>query len=154
MSHLTPSRFRGALSNAMRTHDETPGVSSMAKQRSALLVYEQEGPIHSLEPNLIWQGMRVLRCRSCSEAQATLREPNLPSLILTDVSLPDGTWEEVLKAAKTAPTNVPLIVVSRIIEMTLYLDVLERGAHDFIVPPISFSDLAYIIRTAVLKCSS
>lgn len=154
MSHLSTSRSMGGLNTATRMRDETPRLSSVANQRLALLVYEQDGPIHTLEPNLISQGMRIQRCRSCSEAQATLREPNLPSLILTDVCLPDGTWEEVLKAANAAATSVPLIVVSRIIEMTLYLDVLERGAHDFIVPPISFSDLAYIIRTAVVKCSS
>jgi DNA-binding NtrC family response regulator len=154
VSHLSTSRSKGGLNSAPRMHDDTPRLSSVAKQRLALLVYEQEGPIHSLEPNLISQGMRIQRCRSCSEAQVTLREPNLPSLILTDVFLPDGTWEEVLKAANAAPGNVPVIVVSRAVEMTLYLDVLETGAHDFVVPPVSFSDLAYIIRTAVLKSSS
>jgi DNA-binding NtrC family response regulator len=126
----------------------------MAKQPWALLVYEQESPIHSLEPNLISQGMRIQHSRSCSEVQATLCEPNLPRLILTDVSLADGSWQDVLKAANAAPGNVPVIVVSRVVEMTLYLDVVETGAHDFVVPPVSFSDLAYIIRTAVLKSSS
>lgn len=153
MRYLRPSKFSSSLNNATRMHDETPRLSPVAKQRSALLVYEQKGPIHTLEPNLILQGMKIQRCRSCSEAQVTLRQPNLPSLVLTDVFLPDGTWEEVLKTANTAAGNIPVIVVSRTAEMKLYLDVLETGAHDFVVPPVSFSDLAYIIRTAVLKSS-
>ena len=121
------------------------------KQFSALLVYEQEGPIRSLETNIASQGVRTLRSRNCSEVRELLRKPDPPDLILTDVSLPDGTWEDVLTCANAAPASVPVIVVSHIVEMALYLDVLQRGAYDFIVPPISFWDLAHIVRGAVLK---
>ena len=130
------------------------GCESSGKQLSALLVYQDEGPIRGLETIIALQGMRTLRGRTCSEVRDLLREPSPPDLILTDVSLPDGTWQDVLKSASTAPASVPVVVVSRIVEMALYLDVLQKGAYDFIVPPISFWDLAHIIRGAVLKrCS-
>ena len=127
------------------------GFESNHRQLSALLVYGQEGPIRSLETSLASQGMRTLRSRNCSEVWEFLRGPDPPDLILTDVFLPDGTWEDVLTSANTAPASVPVIVVSHIIEMALYLDVLQRGAYDFIVPPISIWDLAHIIRGALLR---
>ena len=130
------------------------GSESNHKQLSALLVYEHEGPIRSLETNIVSQGMRTLRSRNCSEVRTLLREPSPPDLILTEVSLPDGTWEDVLKSANAAPGSVPVIVFSHIVEMALYLDILQRGAYDFTVPPISFWDLAHIVRGAALKRSS
>ena len=127
------------------------GSERSHKQIPALLVYEREGPIRSLETNISSQGVRTVHGRNCSEVRELLREPTPPDLILTDVFLPDGTWEDVLDSANAAPESVPVIVVSRVVEMALYLDVLQRGAYDFIVPPISFPDLAHIIRGAVLK---
>ena len=140
--------------SGIETEKAASGSGSSQRQFSALLVYGREGPIRSLETNIASQGVRTLRSRNCSEVRELLREPSPPDLILTEVSLPDRTWEDVLNSANAAPASVPVIVVSHIVEMALYLDVLQRGAYDFIVPPISFWDLAHIIRGAVLKrCS-
>jgi len=141
----------GETHRLSRQRDRNHRVPDMAKQFSALLVYEREGPIRSLEANISSQGVRTLRSRNCSEVREVLREMEPPDLIMTDVSLPDGTWEDVLSSANSVPATVPVIVVSHIVEMALYLDVLQSGAYDFIVPPISFWDLAYIIRGALLK---
>ena len=137
--------------SGIKTVGAASGSGSGHKQLSALLVYQHEGPIRSLETNIASQGMRTLRSRNCSEVREVLRDSDLPDLILTEVCLPDGTWEDVLNSANAAPASVPVIVVSHRVERALYLDVLQRGAYDFIVPPIPFWDLAYIIRGAVLK---
>ncbi len=67
--------------------------------------------------------------------------------MLTDTSFSDGTWLDVLVAAKAAPSRIPLIVVSRLDDIRLYLDVLEKGAHDFVAPPITAGELDYIVTT-------
>ena len=89
--------------------------------------------------------MRTRHSRNCSEAGAALCEPEPPGLVLTGTSLPDGTWIDVLKAASAAPVCVPVIVISSLLDIRLYLDVLESGAHDFIVPPINSGDMKHII---------
>ena len=137
--------------SATRIVQAASGFGSSHKQLSALLVYEHEGPIRSLETNIASQGMRTRRSRNCCEVRELLRDSDPPDLILTEVSLSDGTWEDILNSANAAPASVPVIVVSHMVEMALYLDVLQGGAYDFIVPPISSWDLAYIIRGAVLK---
>ena len=46
---------------------------------------------------------------------------------------------------------IPVIVVSRFVDIDLYLKALESGASDFIVPPFSAADVAYVVRTAIAK---
>jgi len=126
----------------------------MGDELWALLVYDEEEPIRHVERMFLDQGMRTRRVRNYSEASAALEEPVQPALVLTDTSFPDGTWADVLKAARAAPTGAPVIVVSGLVDMKLYLDVLERGAYDFVVPPLTSAELAHIIRAAILKGSN
>ena len=73
--------------------------------------------------------------------------------MLAGTSLPDGTRADVLEAASTAPTTSPVIVVSALVDIKLYLDVLESGAYDFVVPPLSSDDLTHIVGPAMAKGS-
>ncbi len=50
-----------------------------------------------------------------------------------------------------AQRPVQVIVVSPYVDMNLYIEVMQRGAFDFIVPSISDSDLAYIVQGAAWK---
>ena len=99
-----------------------------------------------LERIFLSYGMRVRRTHSCREACSALREPAPPSVTVTDLALPDGNWTNIVRPANAAPTLTAVIVVSRPLDVRLYLDVLDSGAHDFVVPPFSPSGLAYIIR--------
>jgi DNA-binding NtrC family response regulator len=114
----------------------------MQTKLRALLVHDQEEPWTGLTPLLEWQGIATSRVRNCAEAEFALgsSEPHL--LVLTEPVLPDGTWAEILDLAGRMPSPVPVVVVSRHVDVDLYLDVLEKGAWDFIVPPFSLSDLA------------
>jgi DNA-binding NtrC family response regulator len=133
--------------------DVNRNVALMADEWWALLVYAEEEPVPGLQRILLDQGMRTRHVRNCSQTRAALREPAPPALVLTDTSLPDGTWEDVLKAASAAPTSAPVIVVSRLVDIKLYLDVLESGAYDFVVLPLTSADLAHIVRGAMLEGS-
>ena len=116
---------------------------------SVLLVHDQEEPFHALEQILLSQGIRTEHAHTCSEAGSALRGPCSARVVLTDTSLSDGTWADVLDLASA----VPVVVVSRLVDIELYLNALERGAADFIVPPVSPDDLAYVIGTAIRKNS-
>ena len=119
----------------------------------ALLVYDEEEPVRAVERILLDQGMSTRRVRNCSAADAALREAASPVLVLTDTSLPDGSWADVLKAACAVPPRPPVIVVSRLVDIQLYVDVLESGAYDFVVPPLNSAGLVHIVRGAILKGS-
>jgi len=119
----------------------------------ALLVYDAEEPLKAVEQILRDQGISTRRVRRCSEAIAALGDSDPPKLVVTDTSLPDGGWSDVLKATCARPSYPPLIVVSRLADIRLYLDVIESGAYDFVVPPLASADLAYIVNGALMKSS-
>ena len=121
----------------------------MADHFSVLLVHDQEEPFNALEQILRSQGIRTEHARTCSGAGVALRGPCSARVVLTDTSLTDGTWADVLDLAGAAP----VVVVSRLVDIDLYLNVLEKGAADFISPPVSPDDLAYVIKTAIGKNS-
>ena len=134
------------LNGSYSSDSRAPGFP---KSLSALLVYDQDDPVRGLETLLLSQGISVQHRGCCFQAQELFSGPSSPSVVITDVSLPDGTWLDVLKAARSASPVKPVIVVSRVANIRLYLDVLEGGAHDFVVPPFSAFDMAYIITAAV-----
>jgi DNA-binding response OmpR family regulator len=123
------------------------GENKMEHSLTALLVHDQEEPFRTLEQSLLSQGVRIQHANTCAEARAALRGPRSPRLVLTDAALADGTWADVLNLASWGA--VPVIVVSRLVDMDLYLRTLENGASDFIVPPLSPAELAHVVKTAI-----
>jgi DNA-binding NtrC family response regulator len=126
------------------------GEFLMQNSVRALLVQGNERPAAELELLLESQNIAVSRVRNYAEAEAILARLGPPMVIFTDTVLSDGTWVEVERLAEVQDPTVPVIVVSRIVDLRLYLDVLESGASDFIVPPFRGADVAHVIRGALL----
>lgn len=118
---------------------------------SALLVHDYEYPLRDLIPLLKRLGLSSQRARSCAEARSVLASARPPGLIFTDTELPDGGWEETVALGSGAGSRVPVIVVSRVVDVSLYLDAIERGATEFIVPPFRDSEIAYVIQGVRMK---
>ena len=78
-----------------------------------------------------------------------LRETDPPHLIFMEGLLPDGTWADVVKLALGVLKPVKVIVVSRLIDVKLYVETMTRGAFDFIVPPLTRDELAHVVACAV-----
>jgi FixJ family two-component response regulator len=70
-------------------------------------------------------------------------------LVLAAARLPDGSWEDLVLMAAKAPAPINVIVVSEVVDIAFYLEALQVGAFDFIVPPMSFADFAYVVGSAV-----
>jgi len=121
----------------------------MARVSRALLVHDQEEPLGQLTRILENLHFEVVHTRSCSEAIQALKGERAPSVVFTDVTLPDGTWKDVVGALKESPSAADVILVSRVVDDRLYITALESGAADFVVPPFRESDVAYIIGNTV-----
>ncbi len=121
----------------------------MKRKRFALLVYDQDGRLGPLDLLLEGRSFRLSRARSCKEARDRLTSPSPPHLVFTDTTLPDGTWADVLDLAARAPEAVAVIVVSPQADVQLYIDVMERGACDFITSSFTVPEVAHIMRCAV-----
>lgn len=120
----------------------------MQETIAALLVHTEEPCFQALKLILQEQGIEIRLARSCAEASASLVQQGLPQLVFTDTALCDGTWADVLNLV-SEPNPAEVIVVSRALDNHLYLDVIESGAFDFIMPPFEPKDVAFVVRSAI-----
>ena len=120
----------------------------MRKEIVALLVHDQSEHMKALAMRLQHQGVRVQQVRTWQAAAQELKRANPPHLVFSDTALPDCDWTDIVRLARRASQPVNVIVVTRIMDTKLYLETLEGGAFDFIVPPFASLDLAHVVRCA------
>lgn len=120
----------------------------MKTVRSVLLIHNEPDAFRGLEETLHEQQVRTCHAQDCAEARGLLRDAGV-DLVLTDAVLPDGTWKDAIRLVRQVGKNAPVIVMSRFVSMRLYLDTQDGGAADFIVPPMTPRDLAYVLTVAM-----
>jgi DNA-binding NtrC family response regulator len=120
----------------------------MRKEITALLVHDQTEHMWALASMLRHQEIYVHHVHSCQAARCELACANPPQLVFTDTDLHDGKWPDVVLMAEGAIEPVNVIVVARFMNEKLYIEALEGGAFDFIVPPFASFDLAHVVQCA------
>lgn len=120
----------------------------MGEEIRALLLHSWRDPLRTLRQALDSQGVKTLQARNCAEATRLLQDSDPPPLLFTDTHLPDGNWADAIRIARKAPEPVSVIVVSRVVDVPLYVEALQSGAFDFISPPFEQAELAHVVRCA------
>lgn len=116
---------------------------------SALFVHDHGEHLLRFEESLKPYNVELTHARNCEEASHALQQGPLPLLVFTDTRLSDGTFQDVLKLAANAEKSVNVLVVSKVGNMTLYMDAMERGAFDFLTPNMEPSSLRSVFLAAV-----
>ncbi len=117
--------------------------------RCVLLVHNEADAFGGLEEMLRDQQVRTHHAHHCAEARCILSETRTLDVVLTAAKLADGTWEDVIRLVRKTARHLPVIVMSRVVSMRLYLDTQDGGAADFIAPPVQPRDLAHVLTSAV-----
>jgi FixJ family two-component response regulator len=120
----------------------------MELKGKALLVCQNEGVFGELRRVLEALGLEAVRVRGCKELQRHLQDIGVLA-VFTETYLADGRYSDVCRIASQPATPRPVIVVSPFVDVGLYLDTMESGASDFIVPPFINTDIAYVLMTAL-----
>jgi DNA-binding NtrC family response regulator len=115
---------------------------------TALLVHDHGQHLASFAELLRRQNVELAHARNCEEASRTLQQGSPPLLIFTDTRLPDGTFKDMLELAAKAEKFVNVLVVSKIGNITLYMEAMERGAFDFLTPNMELSRFPSILQAA------
>jgi DNA-binding NtrC family response regulator len=126
----------------------------MKEEISALLLHQPTESQRVLKQALEGRSIKVNWLRNCGEALPLLREADPPHLVFTEALLPDGNWADVVKLALEALKPVKVIVVSRLVDIRLYVDTMVGGAFDFIAPPMASEELAHVLSCAVESVSN
>ncbi len=121
----------------------------MREMPLALLITGRPNSVSDLEALLESRGFAVYVATGCAEAALLVESKQPPQLIFSDADLPDGSWREALALARKCSIPVHVIVISRAVDISLYIQVLEHGAFDFIVPPFEVSEIDHVVRNAL-----
>ena len=120
--------------------------------RPTILVVEDEDALATLlQYNLEKEGYAVLLAGDGEEAMVSVDE-KLPDLIVLDWMLPKVSGIEVCRRLRQRPEtrNVPIIMMTARGEESDRIRGLDTGADDYVVKPVSMSELAARVR-AVLR---
>jgi len=121
----------------------------MREQISALLLHQPTESQRLLKQALEGRSIKVNWLQKYREALPLLRGVDPPHLVFTEALLPDGNWADVVKLSLEALKPVKVIVMSRLIDIRLYVETMVGGAFDFIVPPMTSDELAHVLACAV-----
>lgn len=120
----------------------------MTEKITALLIHQNSDTLRSLKYALECQGLQVAQAESCAQAKRMLGGLDPLPLVFTDTDLPDGTWADILAVAERAAHPVKVVVVARVVDIRFYVQAMEAGAFDFMVPPFHATDLTHVVRCA------
>lgn len=124
----------------------------MDKKNIKILVVDDLFPnLYLMEAILEDVGYTTLTASSGKEALQVI-ESELPDMILLDIMIPDMNGIEILEWIKSNPkTNkIPVIMVSALREIDIFIDALSRGAVDYIKKPIEQKVLLTKIEMALI----
>jgi two-component system, NtrC family, C4-dicarboxylate transport response regulator DctD len=113
-----------------------PDVSSRI-----ILIDDDEEVLEALSETLRLGGYVVEPCSSLMAAREHLaREADI--VVLSDVRMPARDGFAVLAEVKSVDADIPVILISGHADVTMAVEAMRRGAHDFIEKP---ADPAYVL---------
>src|SRR5712671_5082216 len=113
-----------------------------------LLVEDKESLRRVLRLTLEHAGYSVTEAADAREAINEIgRVPH--KVVLTDLRMPHGTGLDVLRAARAADGDVPVIVMTAYGSIDEAVQAMKDGAHDFLQKPVDSNHLLLIVERAL-----
>jgi len=92
-------------------------------------------------------GVEPIFCSTAGEVREAM-ELDAPDVLFCDPAFADGSFDDLPRAFDSGRLITPVIVCSRLYDPAVYLDVMNRGAFDFIVYPYRSEDVKWILAAA------
>lgn len=117
---------------------------------SRILVVDDDAGLRVLfESMLEAEGYTVVLAASAQEAEAVLARRTV-DLMLLDLHLPDGNGPQLVAAMQSLPAAVPLIVVTGQGDEKVAVEVMRRGALDYVIKDsLMLELLPTVVRRAI-----
>jgi DNA-binding NtrC family response regulator len=95
----------------------------------------------------------VLVVGNCKNAARLLRTKPPVSVVISDFSLADGNWDQVLKAVTQYLPATQLVVCCRRQPAHGWTNILESGAYDVLIEPYEREDVRWMVEGAASQCN-
>src|SRR3954453_7820490 len=115
-----------------------------------LIVEDKDSLRTMLRHALAAQGHTVIEARDQPEAVAALAASH-PSVVLSDLRLPEGDGFGVLRAAKELDPELPVIVMTAFGSIQDAVAAMKEGALDFLAKPVDPDHLLLLVERALVQ---
>jgi putative two-component system response regulator len=119
----------------------------MTQSKPKVLVCDDEENVRQLLREIL-TGYDCLEASSAKEALAYL-ERNLPDLVLLDLVLTDRSGVDLLQDMKKRYPDLPVIIVSRVDDLSTAIRCIRIGAYDYTTKPINSDELLNCVERAL-----
>jgi len=122
--------------------------------KTILLIDDDEGMLQSYGLLLRKSGYRVLEADSGSEGFKLARQ-HVPDLILSDINMPGGDGRTLLRDLRqdAALKSVQIVLMTGKPELATPRRVMEEGADDFLVKPVTMEALLACLEARFVRAS-
>ncbi len=107
--------------------------------KTILLVDDEETLREIIAMQLEDDGYNILQAGSGNDAFEIVKKNEI-DLIISDMRMPNGSGEDLLKSLNNLDKKPPFILVTGFSELTKD-DAIKLGAHDMLSKPIDFDEL-------------
>lgn len=121
----------------------------MKKHAVVLLIMASGERRRALTPALQHAGVDLITIGSCRGARELLRVRLDITVVVTDLTLADGNWCDMLEYTLHRDVQTAVLVVSPVGGERLWAEVLWRGAHDLIIEPLENIEVRRAVEGAV-----
>lgn len=115
-----------------------------------IFIVDDEEPIRKvLNTHLVREGFEVIT--SCGGAGIfdTLRAVGGIDLIISDIRMPEVDGIRILEFVRENMETVPVVMLTGFTDVSLAVDVMKKGAFDFLMKPVRKEDLLVVVRKAL-----
>jgi DNA-binding NtrC family response regulator len=97
-------------------------------------------------------GLDPILCSTLGDVRVLLAS-EADDVVFCDTEFADGSFDDFPRAISSGKLRAPVIVCSRLYDPAAYLDVMNRGAFDFIDYPYRTDKVRWILDTAFRRSS-
>jgi len=121
----------------------------MTKKAVALVVMSLPERLVSLLAELKRLNLDILTVPTCRQARQLLRTSPPIDVVITDVTLADGNWSDVLREVVEFGGDTHVVVHASSPDAILWSEVLWRGVYDMLTEPYQEQEVRNVIEGAV-----
>ncbi|MFQ5465053.1 MAG: HD domain-containing phosphohydrolase [Thermodesulfobacteriota bacterium] len=118
--------------------------------RRRIFIIDDEEPIRKvLDTHLSKSGYEVILSGGGGSVFSAL-EGNSFDLIISDIKMPEIDGVEILEYARKSFETVPIIMLTGLTDVTMAIEVMKKGAFDYLMKPVRKQDLLTVIQRALV----
>jgi DNA-binding NtrC family response regulator len=122
-------------------------------ERQVLFISPRQNDAKALRHMLSAVSLDLDHAANLAEAGSRLRQHGYGA-VLTEATLPDGAWTDVLEMNYHLPAPSALIVTDTLADDRFWAEVLNRGAYDLLAQPFDETEVQRILQHACQQASS